>query len=122
MTVTSPIQFRRNLLLAPTRVVFIPKGELRMINTDPHNQREKGLILIPTPQGETMWVHPDIVESQQWTTITSRKSKGKARVSSSNMVSISIRETEKDVTSFTSSGDEESAFVDDAGTPSTSKT
>jgi len=35
-----------------------------------------------------MWVHPDIVESQQWTTVTSRKSKGKARASSSNVVSL----------------------------------
>jgi len=64
MTATSPIQFGRDLSLAPTRVVPIPKEELRVINTDPHNQKEKGLISIPTPQGETMWVHPDIVKSQ----------------------------------------------------------
>ena len=51
--------------LAPTKVVPIPEGELRVINTDPHKQREKGLILVPTLQGETIWVHPDIVESQQ---------------------------------------------------------
>jgi len=65
MTATSPIQFGRDLLLAPTGVVPIPKGEIRVINTDPHNQREKGLIPVPTPQGETMWVHPDIVKSLQ---------------------------------------------------------
>ena len=41
-----------------------PEGELRVINTDPHNQRGKGLIPVPTPQEETMWVHPDIIESQ----------------------------------------------------------
>jgi len=64
MTTSSPIQFRRNLLLAPTGVVPIPKGKLRVINTDPHNQKEKGLIPVPTPRGETMWVHPDIVQSQ----------------------------------------------------------
>jgi len=69
-----------------------------------------------------MWVHPDIVESQQWTTVTSRKSRGKAKVSFSNVVSISTRETEKDVASLTSSGDKESAFVADTGTPPTSKT
>jgi len=56
-----------------------------VINTDPHNQKEKGLIHVLTPQGETMWVHPDIVESQQWTTVTSRKSKGKAKAFSSNV-------------------------------------
>ena len=37
MTASSPIQFRRNLPLAPIRVVFILKGELRVINTDPQN-------------------------------------------------------------------------------------
>ena len=58
MTTTSLIQFGQNLPLAPTGVIPIPKGELTVINTDPHNQREKGLIPVPTPQGETMWVHP----------------------------------------------------------------
>ena len=37
MTTSSPIQFGWNLLLASTGVVPIPKGELRVINTDPHN-------------------------------------------------------------------------------------
>ena len=41
MTASSPIQFRWNILLAPTGVVSIPKGERRVINTDPHNQKEK---------------------------------------------------------------------------------
>ena len=63
ITATSPIQFGRDLPLAPTGVVHILKGELRVINTDPHNQREKGLIPVPTLQGEIMWVHPDIVKS-----------------------------------------------------------
>ena len=65
MTATSPIQFGQNFPLAPTGVVPIPKRKLRVINTDPHNQREKGLLPVPTPQGEMVWVHPDIVESQQ---------------------------------------------------------
>ena len=117
MTAMSPIQFERNIPLAPTRVIPILKGKLRVSNTDPHNQREKDLIPVPTSLGETMWVHPDIVKSQQWMTVTSRKSKGKARNSSSNVVSISTRETEEDVVSLTSSGDEESAFAADTGTP-----
>jgi len=37
MTVTSPIQFGWDLPPVPTGVVPIPKGELRVINTDPHN-------------------------------------------------------------------------------------
>ena len=69
-----------------------------------------------------MWVHPDIVESLQWTTVTSSNSRGKAKASSSNVVSISARDTEEDVASLTSSEDEESAFVVDMGIPPTSKT
>ena len=122
MTVSSPIQFGRNLPLVPIRVVLIPKGKLRVtISTDPHNQKEKGFIPVPT-RGEIIWVHRDIVQSQQWTTVTNRKSKGKAKASSSNVVSISTREIEVDVPSLTSSGDEESAFAADIGTPPTSKT
>ena len=85
-----------------------------MINTNPHNQKEKCLIPVPIPRGETMWVHPDIVKSQQWMIVTSRKSKGKAKASSSNVAGISTRETEEDVVSLTSSGEEESAFTADA--------
>jgi len=45
-----------------------------VINTDPHHKEEKGLVPIPTPQGEVMSVHPDLVQSQQWTTVTNKKS------------------------------------------------
>ena len=54
-------------------------------------------------------------------TVTSRKSKSKARASSSNVVSISTRETEKDIVSLTSSGDEEFTLIADIGVPPTSK-
>ena len=93
-----------------------------MINTDPHNQREKCLIPVPTPQGETMWVLSDIIESQQQTTVPSRNSKEKTKAFSSNVVSVSTRETEEDVAFLTSSGDEESALVANTDTPPTSKT
>ena len=122
MRVSSPIQFGRNLSLAPTGVVPIPKGELRVINTDPHNQKEKYLVPILTPRGETMWVHPDIVQSRQWMNITNGKSKGKAKAFSSNVVGIFIRETEEDVASLTSSGEEESVFATNTGASLTSKT
>jgi len=68
-----------------------------------------------------MWVHPNIVKSQQWTTVTNRKSKGNTKASSSNVVSISIREIEEDVTFLTSSEEEKSAFVADTGTHPISK-
>ena len=54
MTASSPIQFGRDLLPVPTRVVPISKGELRAINTDPHNQKGKVLIPVPTSRGEIM--------------------------------------------------------------------
>jgi len=49
----------------PAGVVPIPKGELRVVNIDPHHQRKKCLVPVPTPQGEIMWVHADLVEGQQ---------------------------------------------------------
>ena len=89
--------------LTQAGVVPIPKGELRVLNIDPHHQRAKGLVPVPTSQGEIMWVHPNLVEGQQWTTVTNRKSNGKAKVSPCNMVRASSRETETDVPSPTDS-------------------
>ena len=77
-----------------------------MVNTDPHQQQEKGLVPVPTPRGEIMWVHPDLVDGQQWTTMTNRKSKGKAKASSCNVVCASSREAETDVPSLTDSEEE----------------
>ena len=89
-----------------------------MINIDPHNKKEKGLVPVPTPQGEISWVHPDIIESQHLTTFTHRKSNGKAKASSSNVMGISTKETEEDIVSLTNSGEEESALAAKTGTPS----
>jgi len=41
MTATSSIQLSQDLLLVPTGVVLIPKEELRVVSTDPHNQEER---------------------------------------------------------------------------------
>ena len=48
-----------------------------------------------------MWVHSDLVKGQQWTTVTNRKSKGKAKASPYNMVCASSQEAETDVPSLT---------------------
>ena len=53
-----------------------------------------------------MWVHPDLVEGQQWTTVTNRKSKGKAKASPFNVVCTSSWEAETDVPLLTSSEEE----------------
>jgi len=85
----------------PARVVPIPKGKLRILNIDTHYQQEKGLVPVSTPQGEIMWVHPNLVESKQWITVTNRKSKGKAKTSPCNVVYASSREAKTDVPSLT---------------------
>ena len=69
-----------------------------------------------------MWVHPDISESQQWTAVTHKKSEGKAKAFSSNVVGIYTREIKEDVAPLTSSREEDFALAADIGTPSTSKT
>jgi len=99
---TSP-QFGKDLPSVPARVVSIPKGELNVINIDSHHKEEKGLVHVSAPRGEIMWVHTDIIQSQQWTTVTRRKSKGKAGASHCNVASVSSRETEEGVASLTDS-------------------
>ena len=53
-----------------------------------------------------MWVHPDLVEGQQWITVTNRKSRGKAKVSPCNVVGSSSRKVKTDVASVTDSEEE----------------
>lgn len=35
-----------------------------------------------------MWVHPDLVEDQQWTNVTKKKSKGMGKILSCNMITL----------------------------------
>jgi len=48
-----------------------------------------------------MWIHPNLMEGQQWTTVTNRRSRGKAKASPCNVVCASSREAETDVASLT---------------------
>jgi len=81
VNVTSFLQFG-NQPPTPAGVVPIPKGEPRMINTDPHHQQEKGLVPFPTPQGEIIWVHLDLVKGQRGLLLPtgSRKARQKLRL------------------------------------------
>ena len=47
-----------------------------------------------------------LLDGQQWTTVTNRKSKGKAKASSCNVVCASSQEAETDVLSLTDSEEE----------------
>ena len=90
-----------------------------MVNIDPHHQREKGLVPVLTPQGEIMWVHPDLVEGQQWITATNRKSSG---ASPCNVVGASSREAETDVASVTDFGEETIVFAAEPNAPLVTRT
>ena len=98
-------------------MVPISKGELRVINIDPHNKKEKGLIPVPTSQEEIMWVLPDLVESQQWITVTQRTSKGKEKASACNMICAFSREAETDIASITDSEEEEIVLTTEQSAP-----
>jgi len=69
-----------------------------------------------------MWVHPDLVEGQQWTTVTNKKSKGKARASPCNVVCASSREAETDVPSLTDSEEETIVLATELNAPLVAET
>jgi len=54
--------------------------------------------------------------------VTNKNSKGKARASSSNLVSVSSKEIEESVASLTDSEDEKFVLAMDQDAPSTTKT
>ena len=58
----TPLQFGRDLLSVPGRVVPIPKRKLKVVNINLHSKEEKGLIPVPTPCREIIWVHPNIIQ------------------------------------------------------------
>ena len=44
------LQFGRDLPSMPAGAVPISKGELKVVNADPHHKEKKGLVSIPTPR------------------------------------------------------------------------
>ena len=77
---TISIQFR-DMPPVPAGVAPIPQAELKLVNVVPYCCSEKGLTPIPAPRGEIMWVHPDLIKYQQWTTISRRRPRAKLRSS-----------------------------------------
>ena len=57
-----------------------------------------------------MWVHSDLVEGEQWTTVTNRKSKGKVKASPCNVVCASSQEAKTDIPYLTDSEEETSVL------------
>src|SRR3954471_14194623 len=101
---TSCIQFGQSPP-TPTAVYPIPAVEMRIINSGPHRQQEKGLIRTTIPGGGAMWIHPDLLdEVTPWTKVSRKKSKGKTK--QANVIIASTIEPDSDVNSLTDSEEE----------------
>src|SRR3954462_7513164 len=94
----------------PTAVYPIHAVEMRVINSDPHRQQEKGLVRTTPPGGGAMWIHPDLLdEVTPWTTVSHKKSRGKTK--QANIIIASSVEPNSDVNSLTDSEDEEEVLA-----------
>src|SRR3954466_4038597 len=93
---------------------------MTIINTNPHRQREKGLVPVNLTNGEVYWVHPDLIEDDQpWTPVVGRKvkapkataSNGKSRnkltVRTSNALSALVMEKDGDCDAMLTDSEEE---------------
>src|SRR3954467_3347042 len=78
---------------------------MRVVNSDPHCQQEKGLVRTAIPGGGAMWIHPDLLdEVSPWTTASRKKSRGKTK--QANVIITSTIEPDSDVNSLTDSEEE----------------
>src|SRR4051812_1908325 len=106
---TSCIQFGQSPPTSTT-VYPIPAVEMRVINSDPHRQREKGLVRTTIPGGGAMWIHPDLLdEVTPWTKVSRKKSRGKTK--QANVIIASTIEPDSDVNSLTDSEEEEEVLA-----------
>src|SRR5256886_9598243 len=106
---TSCIQFGQSPP-TPTAVYPIPVVEMRVINSDPHRQQEKGLVRTTIPGGGTMWIHPDLLDEViPWTTVSREKSRGKTK--QANVIIVSTIEPDSNVNSLTDSEEEEEVLA-----------
>src|SRR3954463_16425185 len=83
---------------------------MRVINSDPHRQQEKGLVRTTLPGGGAMWIHPDLLdEATLWTPVARKKSRGKTK--QANVIIASSIEPDSDVNSLTDSQEEEEVLA-----------
>src|SRR3954470_15530672 len=112
---TSCIQFGQSPP-TPTAVCPIHAVEMRIINSDPHRQQEKGLVRTTLPGGGAMWIHPDLLnEVTPWTTVSNKGSRGKTK--QANVIIASSIEPDSDANSLTDSGDEEEVLAASVARP-----
>src|SRR3954462_9605206 len=94
----------------PTAVYPILAVEVRVINSDPYRQQEKGLVRTTIPGGGIMWIHLDLLDEViPWTTVSRKKSRGKTK--QANVIIASTIEPDSDVNSLTDSEEEEEVLA-----------
>ena len=90
--------------------------EMRVINSDPHRQQEKGLVRTTLPEGGAMWIHPDLLdEVTPWTPVALKKSRSKTK--QANVIIASTIEPNSDVNSLTDSEEEEEVLAASVAKP-----
>src|SRR4051812_23538415 len=100
----------------PISVYPVPAVEMRVINSDPHHQQEKGLVRTTLPRDGAMWIHPDLLDEViPWTTVSRRKSKGKTK--QVNVIIASAIEPDSDVNSLTDYEEEEEVLAANVAGP-----
>src|SRR5438270_11934530 len=100
----------------PTAVYPIHAVEMRIINSDPHRQQEKGLVRTTLPRGGAMWIHPDLLdEVTPWTAVSHKKSRDKTK--QANVIIASSIEPDSDVNSLTDSEDKEEVLAASVARP-----
>src|SRR3954464_8493737 len=83
---------------------------MRVINSDPHRQQEKGLVRTTLPRGGAMWIHPDLLDEViPWTPVARKKSRGKTK--QANVIITSSIEPDSDVNSLTGCAEEEEVLA-----------
>ena len=94
-------------------VAPFPKARLDIISQIAEVQKDKGLIRMAIKFREIMWVHPDIVNDEQW-----ESSKPKLKGKSWNIVSLA---TDDDVVTISSLNDSKKEKLVLAAQPATSQ-
>src|SRR3954465_13190774 len=112
---TSFIQFGQSPP-TPNALYPVPAVEMRVINSDPHRQQEKGLVRTTIPGGGAMWIHLDLLdEVTLWTTVSHKESRGKTK--QANVIIASTIEPASDVNSLTESEEEGEVLAASVATP-----
>src|SRR4051812_30312807 len=98
---------------------------MTVVNTDPYQQEQKGLVPVNLTNGEVCWVHPDLVnDDQPWVPVASRRtkasnapassreSKSKGVVHTCNVLSAFSIEEDEDCAAMLTDSDEEPAMLE----------